>query len=407
MTHSEPQYLYEYHTITVDGSKATASLTECVWFYYEGMSDETFIETEYEVELLKIDEQWLITNVTDNTWFDDIYKGTEFSASEAIFERNHSIETYTTSTEKVKSRAPARPNANTLDYNHESAAAYAFTYTRDSDKTYLPTYYNDMFPEYTSLGGDCMNFASQCVWAGFSADQSITSIDNLRFPMDNSGSSDAYKWYSHSRSTGGKTGSWSGTISFPNYIIKSNSSANQIGLKADYITLGSNEDFSTLTSMGYTLNDIKGSVCVLDFDYDNDGDHAIILTNVTGTARKNILYCGHTQNVKAANLGDIPPCPMAVIIPKYFYTGASTVNEGKYTMPRPLAKNSKAYLECSYGAVQSDITISICSPSGRLTEQVFYRTASCKYTYTPTEVGYYTVCYASPAGAKHCKFYVY
>lgn len=197
-----------------------------------------------------------------------------------------------------------------------------------------------------------MNFASQCVWAGFSADQTVASIDALKFPMDASGS-DTYTWFSHSRSTGGKTASWAGTLSFPLYIKNSNQSATEIGLKADYISLGKNEDFSTLTRMGYSLSDIKGAICILDFDSDGKGDHGIVLTNVTGTARKNILYCGHTQNVKAASLGDFS-CPMAVIIPQYFYTGSSTANEARYTMLRPVGRNTTAYLQCSYQANKTE-----------------------------------------------------
>lgn len=403
LAHSEPQYRYEYHDVTIDGNKATTSFTECVWFYYEGMDVETFIETEYEIELLEVDGQWLITNVTDNTWFDDVYKGTNFSASEAILEKNLSADTYAASSQVV-SRAPTRPSANTLDYNHESAAGYAFTYTRDSDISMsAQDYYNKMFPQYASGGGDCMNFASQCVWAGFSADQTVASIDALKFPMDASGS---YTWYSYSRSTGGKTLSWAGTLSFPAYIKNSNQSATEIGLKADYISLGKNEDFSTLTRMGYSLSDIKGAICILDFDSDGKGDHGIVLTNVTGTARKNILYCGHTQNVKAASLGDFS-CPMAVIIPQYFYTGSSTANEARYTMLRPVGRNTTAYLQCSYQATQSWVTVKVVAPSGNVKEQTFNRTSACNYTYVPTEIGYHTVTYSSPNGTKTCYFYAY
>jgi len=67
-------------------------------------------------------------------------------------------------------------------YNPSSAVSYAYQYSHEGDNTH----HNPNFPDFTSGGGDCTNFASQVVNAG-------------NVPVDGSGTCSSYstitKWY--------------------------------------------------------------------------------------------------------------------------------------------------------------------------------------------------------------------
>ena len=56
------------------------------------------------------------------------------------------------------------------------------------------TSYNSKFPSYANYGGDCQNFASQCVWYGLGGTDTVAKISSHAVPMVYSGSN-AIKWY--------------------------------------------------------------------------------------------------------------------------------------------------------------------------------------------------------------------
>ena len=54
-------------------------------------------------------------------------------------------------------------------YNKENAWKYAYTYATSTTTSTANSYYNtDIFNDYSGPdAGDCMNFASQAIYAGF------------------------------------------------------------------------------------------------------------------------------------------------------------------------------------------------------------------------------------------------
>jgi hypothetical protein len=67
-----------------------------------------------------------------------------------------------------RNTAQAGTVIDTIPYMRAYATTYALMYsynrTGSNDDS---TYYNKKFIEFSSYGGDCANFASQCMWAGF------------------------------------------------------------------------------------------------------------------------------------------------------------------------------------------------------------------------------------------------
>lgn len=83
-----------------------------------------------------------------------------------------------------------------IPYNRTSAIAYARRWALDR---------NPMFYDFGKLGGDCTNFASQCVYAG-------AGIMNFTPVMG---------WYY--RSSYDRTASWTGVEHFYNFLVKNQS----------------------------------------------------------------------------------------------------------------------------------------------------------------------------------------
>jgi hypothetical protein len=125
----------------------------------------------------------------------------------------------------------------TKEYNRENAVLYARRYA------FLQ---NPLFFDFEAVGGNCTNFASQCIYAG-SCVMNFTPI---------------YGWYYLSESD--RSASWSGVEFLYNFLI-SNTSIGPFGKEVakeeveigDIIQLGRMGDFyHTLVVVGFQDNDI-------------------------------------------------------------------------------------------------------------------------------------------------------
>ena len=111
----------------------------------------------------------------------------------------------------------------TVEYERESAVEYAlqWAYSR-----------NPMYYDFSGLGGDCTNFASQCIYAG-SKQMNFTSV---------------FGWYYISASN--RTASWTGVEYFYNFLVGNVSTGpfgEEVGRAAlqigDIVQLGNSEGF--------------------------------------------------------------------------------------------------------------------------------------------------------------------
>ncbi|WP_419033853.1 amidase domain-containing protein, partial [Dysgonomonas gadei] len=187
ISRTDLQLTYNYNDIYITGDTATVEVSEISTFYYTGQTQQSLIETTYIVDLVNLDGQWLIADITDNDWFDYEYKkDPTFTAQDAISKLETTMATESTSIvfDPDGGIAPATTAVHQIPYNPASATAYAYTYSRQDGSVPRSQFYNQDFKDFIT-NGDCMNFASQCIWAGFSGSQVRTSMDNHVLPMDN------------------------------------------------------------------------------------------------------------------------------------------------------------------------------------------------------------------------------
>lgn len=93
-----------------------------------------------------------------------------------------------------------------IPYNRQAAVQYAHRWAFDIN----PRYYN-----YEELGGDCTNFASQCLYAG-------TGIMNY---------TPVYGWYYLSAND--KSPAWTGVPYFFNFLTRTETTQGPFGLQSD------------------------------------------------------------------------------------------------------------------------------------------------------------------------------
>lgn len=182
----------------------------------------------------------------------------------------------------------ATSGATLYNYNHNSAVGYSNQYTT-STGTNTKSYYNSNFEDYTNGGGDCMNFASQCMFTGFGGSDD-NPINTTAIPMDRQGAGYYDYWYKGA-------GTWTGTLSFQGYCDNANhnggsSIPKENNLYVDMYTTGP----SSAAIYDYT-NRLPGSVIFVK-DWEGDYGHAMVVGKVTGSATSQIFVSAHTNDVK-------------------------------------------------------------------------------------------------------------
>ena len=408
------ELFYAFSDISVDENTATVNVLETASFTYIDGTMDSYLDTLYTVDLLKIGGKWLIADVTDNDWFDATYKDEpSFSAADeiAVLESALHAEAECVVIDPVIDNAEVTATGSyQIPYNAENAVAYAYNHTRQNAASWK-TYYNPDFYHWRN-DGDCMNFASQCVWAGFSGNLTRSSLDAHNQPMD---TDSTYKWYTcsqnyedeypYSEGYSNSYASWRSCKNFRRYLTgkedgtgtTGSNAATDVGMKATVVEVGSGSTFSGITAV-----QLKGAVAHVDGTAGNYA-HAIVITEANGLARSQIYYSAHTGDAKYIKLGDSwTTCPIKAYIPQYFRTNESLSDYIQYDMIRPFACNSTKTISFSTNAAQYNMRMYITTPVSNqrsLIKDVSYGT-DCSASYTFTEQGYYKVeCYSRATSA--------
>ena len=143
-----------------------------------------------------------------------------------------------------------------IDYDRQSAVQYAKKWALSRN----PEFYN-----YSDIGGDCTNFASQCVYAG-------TGVMNY---LPNFG------WYYINAND--KSPSWTGVEFFYNFIIE-NRGVGPFGEERD-------------------LKEISPGDIIQLGDSEGNFYHSLILTAIRRTFSGRIYYiCAHSNDAYQRNL---------------------------------------------------------------------------------------------------------
>lgn len=408
---------YVVQRVDVQGNFAVIEVLENISFQYVGAEDSSFSQKEHTVSLIKVDGEWIVANVeTKYDWFANEYKDTEYKISSIIAAEKQNIQAQaecSANEDSVVSAAPAEDemvaevlaNASFARmYNKENAWKYAYTYATSTTTSTANSYYNtDIFNDYSGPNaGDCMNFASQAIYAGFSGSNNLTSVNAGTAPQDTVGiaagqtNAAQTKWYAKPAST---YWAWTSCGYFRDYIDYSINDT-ETRLRAVQKPITASSDFSevgTANLIGSIIH-VNGSKPL---------GHAVIVNNATGTARNQIYFTAHSPNAKNLNLADEYSGQMVSIRPTYFYdvttcTGANTSHTFSstnskcarcgyvrtYIIPTlliPMAKNTQITLTARTNHTVSSISMSVKNPNGATTNLgTVTNTNSISKVYTPT-----------------------
>ena len=385
------QLSYRYPVFQLEDSFCHVSVTETASFYYVDSDRPSVYETVYSVDLVKLGGQWLVADITDGSRFDGLYKedpAFDTAAALAAFEAN-------LHTEACRVSNPSPPAAEDtedgyLPYCGANAAAYAYTYSRQEARALREEFYNPLFRSYAGHGGDCMNFVSQCMWAGFGGSQTQRSVDSASLPMDTDGDS---QWYSYGAdSTAEPALSWVSCQSFRKYLTgaldgagtEGSNASDDRGMCAAILDVGPGSPIT-----GVPAESLIGAAAHVE-GAGGPYAHAILLTDAVGTSRSEIWFCSHTKDMTHIKLGDYYFGPMKVYIPRYM-----RLSPPPFITPdalQPVEVSSAALVGFHTAEVSPHLRLTITPPGGTAEELVSVENSGvCAAEYTFPAAGLYRV----------------
>lgn len=394
------QVTYKYPAFEVEDGVCHLSVTEIDVFRYTDSSQVSVYETPYRAALIRLGTQWLVADITDGSRFDGLYQSDpDFDPAAALAELETNL-----STEACRITSPPDPGGKAegrIDYDGRSAAAYAYTYSRRGADTPREDFYNPQFKSYAGRGGDCMNFASQCMWAGFGGSQTEAGIAQSGLPMDSDGVS---QWHSAGSFSDREDAlSWISCQAFREYLTgrrdgagtAGSNAARDVGMYASILDVGAGSPVA-----GVPPESLVGAVAHVE-GAGGDYAHAIVFTQACGTGRGEIWFCCHTKDLTHIKLGDYYFGPIKVYIPQFIRRNSPPPLAIQADRIAPVPAFSTAGVGFRVTGGPADLTLTVTSPDGTADAPVSFQSAgACVVPYLFTEAGLYRVdCRAALPGS--------
>lgn len=382
---------YTYQKIDFQDDVCYVKVTEAAGFRYTDTALPSVNESIYSVQLVKLDGRWLVAGFTDGSSFDKQYmkQGGGFDVDAALQVLEESLQAENC---KVTNPFSGDVGWGQVPYDRQSAAAYAYTYSRLLPEDVRGDYYSPLFVSYAGLGGDCMNFASQCIWAGFGGSETAAAVNGRWQPMDNAGGS---LWFSRAHGGKGVAESWISCQAFRNYLTGTRDASGSGGSNAGkdsgmYATVLSVAKGSQV--VGVEPEELVGAAAHVDGG-GGSYSHTIVITAAEGSRRSQIWFCGHTKNVSNVKLGDCySSCPMKIYIPRYMRTGAAQDGVLRPLRIPPVAVGGSGLLGVRAGCAQARMWVDVTTPEGVAVQAAVAENAdSCMAEFEFTQVGLYKV----------------
>lgn len=404
---------YKFEPLQIESNHASVFAIENISFHYPDFPEIlSELTNYYTVELIKHGGTWFIISVdAENDDFDALYKGTGFTAENAkeimaaqeelfLSEEKDIVEALMQEHNFTESNAqPLASGESWYKYNPKNASAYAYTYvsqmfgTKDwekisnSEKAKGRAYYNANFNNWGADGVDCQNFASQCIWTGFNGSNSLNQIYNATTGeyspiMDRGGS---YKWYGTIPNRGSSSESWISCNGAPDVTgfrkyIAGEEGTGDPDMIVKHGTVSGSAGFSSV------YKELEGALMHV-----RNGGHAIIVTDVKGPSRSQILFCAHTADRKALALSEFYSSgTIYYFIPQQMkIRNAPEVNISA-TLPRPLATGSSVSVGGTTDVTCNSLKLTVTSPQGTSTT-TSSSGKSIKRTITLNQTGLYII----------------
>lgn len=310
---------YDFQSVTIEGNSATVRVSESLsYLITNGNGEPSASVEEYCLTLQRQSGAWRVSDIdiTGDPLYTE-YKNTNFQ-QEVMAQRARNVvlgigETMTKTvdgealmradTQQTQSRA-ARSATTIVSYNPSYAAAYANIYTSVANDN---SCYNAAFTDFTEYGGDCANFASQCIWAGFGGDN--TRANSSEFPKDMIGNS-LFHWHCE-KSPESHSDMWTAAYRIGSYAEYMNTAAQTEN--GWYASVYSAESAAALPS------DISliGSVFLVRGGNGGNYQHAIFISSASSNNPSDIYYCAHTNNALNVCLAESAymTCPIKIVRP--------------------------------------------------------------------------------------------
>lgn len=388
---------YALEELEREGSACRVSVKETAAFRYTDSEVPSVYETGYSVRLVRLGDRWLVAGAGSGSLFDKTYQESGLDADAALAAFAKELET-----EDCRLSFPAGDSGgNRIAYRGADAAAYAYTYSRREADMPRDAFYNPFFFGYAGEGGDCQNFASQCIWAGFGGSEEAGAIRGQTLPMDPAGEN---RWFGRPASGGSYTNSWLSCQSFRQYLTGSRDASGRggsnggsdTGIYASVLDVGAGSPLSAVTP-----EELVGAAAHVEGGGGRYA-HAIVLTAAEGTRRSEIWFCSHTSDMTHVKLGDCYIGPIKVYIPRYFRTGGQ---ENRLWLERlkPVEAGGTAVLTARSGTVRSQMRVSVTGPDG-LTEEAAYEKHAdvCQGAYQFRQPGLYQVACRTGSASTVC-----
>lgn len=269
---TDEQLDYEFSPVTYTGDKAIVDVTEYYSFQIDAIDVRSHVNTDYHITLVKgNDGSWSIDEITSNDWFDAWMNYEPFDVDKMLAEMDGSVAEVNMieepNAESVTPTIAASNAVRTLDYTIDAnrLANYA--------DTFWSSYNTGLYDNFNGArGGDCMNFASQCLAVGLGFSSDSTSITNGNAPCDNVGT---HTWIP-------KKSEFISCSSFANYL-EDNTTAGETGLEGTVVER---------TSQTYTYK--AGDILHVDNGKGTPFAHAAIVTR--GGSAKTALVSAHNND---------------------------------------------------------------------------------------------------------------
>ena len=289
----------------VSNDSAAVQIYTAISFKYDTNGETSFFGDNYIVYLGEIQNEWVILDVYSEELAAYGLTDMRVTYSDRIAEFDQLLAMSNNAPSDDTSILSQATSTTTYDraYNANNAIAYAYTYTttahNDVSSGNNTAFLNENFGNYSDIGGNCQNFTSQCVWAGFGGNDDEAYVESNAFPMNNS-------WYESDGNA--HSGAWTATDNFYDYV--SSNSCEMLTVRG--FVDGSFSYISAATLPG----------AVLHVNPKNGGyGHAVLITKATGQSLSEIEICGNSPMRKAVRLSDLYSGSMRLIIPTAMKNG--------------------------------------------------------------------------------------
>lgn len=393
ITYSSFKADYNFLDTVVNGSHALVKVYEALDYQYSDCEEPSYEGQDYSITLVKADGKWVVAEVlSDDIFFSDYY-GTDFDLVAVLQDYDAAWNDREESVVEVQDFVEVEPLATTsnISYQKDNAVNYALTYSLTSaNGTDTESAANN--PNFRWFNkNNCMNFVSQCIWAGFGGSNSKEDIEHY-YGMDYD-ETVTNGWYSNGSGVYGDYSlSWAGTVSWKKYI--DNHVKGTVGINAGTEVIASNQN----TFPYNNAETLKGAMLLMKGG-DTEYGHAIFINGATGTTRNEVYITANTTNWKNKKLSEVAPVSnvanahLYLVIPTTFTTNASSSDLRLWAdLHNALPKGTTATLKGRANQKAYGWSMEITKPSGlTLYKSKLGDGSTISTTYTFNETGLWTI----------------